>query len=88
MIKPTTLYYYEYKRLCKHKITLACNLTVVANEPGGIRYRCRTHDHDVYGYGKQKEAKDFEIRETKSRIYDEKEWLKKLEGVNDDSRIV
>ena len=91
MPKPTTLYYYEHHRLFRHRITGDCELELQAREPRGDRYRCRCSEgynkHDVYGYGTLKAAKDYEIREAKLRIFDEKKWLEKLtkEPVEEDT---
>jgi len=83
--KPKTLYFYERQRLEKHTVTMDCMIEVVKHEPYGTRFRCRgeDHSHDVYGYGKMKEAKVEEIRQTKLRIGDEKRWLEKLTGEPD-----
>jgi len=77
--RPKTIYYYESKRLYKHQVTSECMVEVVNKDsPPGIRFRCRGPNHDCYGYAKQKEAKEYEIRETKGRISDERQWLEKL----------
>ena len=83
--RPKTIYYYEQKRLEKHQVTSECMVEVVSQMHLGTRFpivatrfRCRAHGHDVYGFGKMKEAKEFEIQETKHRISDERVWLDKL----------
>lgn len=85
---PQVLYFFDHKECVKHTRTMDCLIEIVGQDSEGIRYRCRcirsqfrpTESHDIYGYAMRKEAKAQEIRETRSRIFDDQEWLKKLLG--------
>lgn len=89
MVRPKTIYYYEHKELIRHRVADCCLTEIVSQEPDGPRYRCRCYReglagtvkaHDIYGYASLKQAKALEIKEARSRIYDEQEWLRKLQG--------
>ena len=77
--RPKTVYHYDHKRLEKHKLTEDCLIEVVEESSEWTRLRCRSSGHDIYGFAMQKEAKRFEIQQTKQRIFWEQEWLEKLE---------
>ena len=83
-MRPRTIYYYEYKKLCRHRVCFDCDSAVICQDGNSTRYRCTRHcingmnGHDIYGYASIKEAKANEIAETKSVIYQEIVWLEKL----------
>lgn len=81
MKKPKTLYYYQDYALGRHKVTSECVPQQMTNFPDGSAYwRCRSGNHDFYGYDTIRGAKNFEIAETRLRLNKDQWWLKKLQG--------
>ena len=79
-MKMKILYRYDLnKTIGKHKIGRDCMPQLVERRSHGDLYRC-THGpmHDFYGYPMQKSAKEEEITNTRLRIVEWTEWLKKL----------
>lgn len=74
--KPKTLYRYFNMKLEKHRITKECMPQVELRNHHGVLFRCRSGDHDLYGYATLQEAKKEEIETVEKGIYDRKEWLK------------
>ena len=81
--RPKTIYYYENKKLQKHRVTAGCFVEFVRETENYQRLRCRDcsgsiGQHDIYGFGLQEEAKRYEIEETSDLIASEQIWLQKL----------
>lgn len=88
--RPKTIYWFEHKELCRHKVTAECVVEPVNFERADWSgyFRCRVCDgsdrHDHYGFDSIKAAKLNEIRETKRRMIEDAAWVEKLEKQNAD----
>lgn len=79
MTKPKKLYRYTNKTCDFHACGENCASQIIEHKPIGTLWRCRHGSHhDFYGYEMRKSAKTEEIENTRLRIVEEQNWLKKL----------
>lgn len=84
MKMPKVIFFYENRKLIRHKVGKGCSTEIVDINDAEQRYRCRDRfcaggdRHDYYGYGSIKEAKAEEIRQTKQEMLRLETWLFKL----------
>jgi hypothetical protein len=78
MIRPKSLYTYSDFKLERHRLASTCCPQFVTIDGYGSRWRCRSDDHDFYGYDSIASAKEEEVENTKSRIFKNQKWLDKL----------
>lgn len=90
MRRPKSLYRYNSliygeKKIEKHRITTLCcpQIEINAFNSRGHLWRCRCEGNDFYGYDNIADAKREEIENTRLRIYEDQQWLKKLTFYSD-----
>jgi len=80
--KPKFLYFYPEglgkRKVIKHVLSSSCVPERISPNLMHGYWRCRGHNHDVYGYDTREQAKLGEVFDAKLRIQEDVTWLREL----------